>query len=103
MKLSPETVREFIAIYKAEFGKELTGEEAESMGFELLSFYLSIMPEKKDKIVHINNTDVKGDIRNLRRLKKLWVAETFSANDLKNKLNSELRGGVVLVANTFNQ
>lgn len=44
MKLSQESVREFIGIYKAEFGTELTYETAEEMGSELLSFYQLIMP-----------------------------------------------------------
>lgn len=44
MKLSHESVQEFIAIYKAEFGEELTYEQAETMGSELLSFYQLIIP-----------------------------------------------------------
>lgn len=44
MKLSEQSVREFIEIYKAEFGKELNYETAEEMGSELLSFYQLIIP-----------------------------------------------------------
>lgn len=39
MKLSEESIQEFIRIYKAEFGQEITFEQAEEMGSELLSFY----------------------------------------------------------------
>lgn len=44
MKLSEQSVREFIEIYKAEFGAELNYEAAEAMGSELLSFYQLIIP-----------------------------------------------------------
>lgn len=47
MKLSEQSVREFIEIYKTEFGSELTYEEAENKGSELLSFYLLIIPRNK--------------------------------------------------------
>jgi len=39
MKLSDQSVREFIKIYKAEFGSEIGYKQAEEMGSELLSFY----------------------------------------------------------------
>lgn len=45
MKLSSESVQEFIDIYKAEFGEDLTYDEAENMGSELLSFYQLITPQ----------------------------------------------------------
>lgn len=45
MKLSQESIREFIEIYKAEFGKEISFEEAEEMGLELLNFYQLIAPK----------------------------------------------------------
>lgn len=47
MKLSQESVQEFIHIYKAEYGVELTYEKAEEMGSELLSFYQLIIPNNQ--------------------------------------------------------
>ena len=44
MKLTQESIQEFIDIYRAEFGVELTCEQAEEMGSELLSFYQLIIP-----------------------------------------------------------
>lgn len=44
MKLSEQSVREFIEIYKAEYGAELSYEVAEEMGSDLLSFYQLIIP-----------------------------------------------------------
>jgi len=43
MNLSDESVREFIEIYKQEFGKELSRTEAEEMAKELLSLYQLII------------------------------------------------------------
>ena len=47
MKLSEQSVREFIEIYRAEFGTELNHAAAEEMGSELLSFYQLIIPRNQ--------------------------------------------------------
>lgn len=47
MKLKKESVQDFIAIYKAEFGTELTLDQAEEMATELLSFYQLILTSDK--------------------------------------------------------
>jgi hypothetical protein len=47
MELTKESIMEFKAIYKAEFGKELTEAEAQEMGEDLLQFYWMILPKKK--------------------------------------------------------
>jgi len=39
MKLSESSIREFMVIYREEFGEELSYEQAEQMGSELLSLY----------------------------------------------------------------
>jgi hypothetical protein len=49
MRLSPEAVREFIEIYKKEYGEELTYAEAEEMGANLLTFFMLIIPKAKNK------------------------------------------------------
>ena len=47
MKLSKESVQEFMDIYKAEFGAEISFEQAEEMGTELLSLYQLIVPRNQ--------------------------------------------------------
>lgn len=44
MKLSQESVQEFIELYKKDFDQELTFLQAEEMASELLSFYLLVIP-----------------------------------------------------------
>ena len=39
MKLPQKSVQEFMNLYKAKYGKELTYDEAEEMGRELLELY----------------------------------------------------------------
>ncbi|MDP2643258.1 MAG: hypothetical protein Q8P62_05440 [Candidatus Peregrinibacteria bacterium] len=46
MNLSPESIKEFQEIYKKELGKEITKEEAEEMGNDLLSLYSLICKTK---------------------------------------------------------
>ncbi|MFA7685278.1 MAG: hypothetical protein WCX95_00575 [Candidatus Gracilibacteria bacterium] len=61
MKLSPESVQEFIKIYEKEFGKELSYAEAKKSASELLGLYrILIGTDKKnnkqeDGISRINN------------------------------------------------
>ena len=45
MKLTKQSVEEFIAIYKEEFGTDITYTEAEEMGNELITFYQLIIPK----------------------------------------------------------
>ncbi len=47
MKLSRESVQEFIDLYKAEYGLELAYSTAEEMGSELLSFYQLSIPHQQ--------------------------------------------------------
>ena len=43
--LPPDTIREFQALYEAEFGVRLADAEAEKMARELLEFYSLISPD----------------------------------------------------------
>jgi len=55
VNLSDQSIQEFIEIYKKEFGKTLTCEEAKAMGTELLQFYYLIYCKPPQNGQHKND------------------------------------------------
>ncbi len=55
MHLTSESVQEFIEIYKAEYGEEITYVQGEEMGTELLGFYSAIRPTHNNNHNNPNN------------------------------------------------
>jgi hypothetical protein len=62
MKLSQKAIDEFKAIYLAEFGKEITDEEAQKMGWNVLRLYKVLLePSRPVQPARLQSDQIDGN------------------------------------------